>query len=363
MAYSQWKALWAITKASFTAILSQPSSIFFSFLFPIVFILIFAAFGDRAADPLRVAIAPSADTTNALYDSVLANPLLKVVRYADTASRNNDLRKGKLVAIISINKSVDSIARYKVRLQSSVAAGANVYQLEKAIDYQALKTELSDANLRREYLVSSEIIPGKKFKSIDFILPGMIGFSVLFATLFGIAFLFFNLREQLVLKRFYASPVKKLNIVVGIGVSRLFYQLINVVVLILFGYWVLDFTLVNGFITVVEMLLLSVLMLFILMGVGLIIASLAKNDTVIPLMINVFGFPQLLMAGVFFPIDVFPKWLQIICETMPLTQFNNALRKISFEGLHLWDCWKELGILSLWLIVIYAGVAKFMKWE
>lgn len=363
MAYSQGKALWAITKASFKAILSQPSSIFFSFLFPIIFILIFAAFGDRATSQLKVAVLPGADTSNALYDSLLANPLLKFVTYSDAAARNDELRKGKLVAVINIVKPVDSVSLYNVKLQSAQAAGAAINQVEKIIDYQALKTELSDAKLEREYRISSQIVPGKKYRNIDFILPGMIGFSVLFATLFGISFLFFNLREQLVLKRFYASPVKKLNILTGIGVSRLFYQLINVVVLILFGHFVLKFTLVNGWLTVLEMILLSVFMLFILMGAGLIIASLAKNDTMIPLMINIFGFPQMLLSGVFFPIDVFPKWLQIICETMPLTQFNNALRKISFEGLHLFDCWKELGLLSVWMIIIYAGVARFMKWE
>lgn len=362
MAYNQAKALWAITVASFKAILSQPSSIFFSFLFPIIFILIFGAFGDRGPEPLKVAIAPGSNTTSSLYDSLKVNPLLKIVNYADTATLNSDLKKGKLASVINIIKDT-AAKRYKVLLLSSEASGMGVYQIQKILDYQALKAELTDASIEREYQIVPQIIPGKKYRNIDFILPGMLGFSVLFATLFGIAFLFFNLREQLVLKRFYASPVKKLNIVVGIGVSRLFYQLINIIVLILFGHFLLKFTLVNGWLTVIEMLLLSLLMLFLLMGVGLIIASMAKNDTMIPLMINVFGFPQMLLSGTFFPIDVFPKWMQFFCELLPLTQFNNAMRKISFEGLHLYDCWKEIGILGIWMVVIYAVVVKVMKWQ
>jgi len=43
--YSQTKALWAITRASFKAIFANPSAIIFSILFPIIFILIFGAFG------------------------------------------------------------------------------------------------------------------------------------------------------------------------------------------------------------------------------------------------------------------------------------------------------------------------------
>lgn len=365
MAYSQSRALWAITKASFKAIFSQPSSIFFSFLFPVVFILIFGAFTDKAPDPYRIAIDATSDTTNSFYDSLVKNPLIKVVNYTDTAIRNADLRKGKLTAIMFLKKnSIDSAKNNKVVLQGSDAGGGAVYNLMRVLDYQALKIELADANrVQREYEIVPEIVQGKKYRSIDFVLPGQLGFSVLFSTLFGIAFIFFNLREQLVLKRFYASPVKKLNILIGIGASRLFFQLINVVVLILFGHFFLKFTLVHGALTFFEMLIMSVYMLFLLMGVGLVVASLAKNDTMIPLMINVFGFPQILLSGTFFPIDVFPLWMQRLCELLPLTQFNNAMRKISFEGLHIFDCWKEIGIIGIWIIVVYLIVAKIMKWE
>lgn len=119
----------------------------------------------------------------------------------------------------------------------------------------------------------------------------------------------------------------------------------------------------HGALTFFEMLLLSVVMLFLLMGVGLIISSIAKNDTMIPLMINVFGFPQILLSGTFFPIDVFPKWMQTLCELLPLTQFNDAMRKISFEGLHLYDCWKELGYLGVWIVGTYLIVSRIMRWE
>jgi ABC-2 type transport system permease protein len=215
----------------------------------------------------------------------------------------------------------------------------------------------------KQFIVKPIISEVKKYKQIDFILPGQLGFSILFATLFGIAFTFYTLREQLVLKRFYASPVSRINILLGIGMSRLFFQVMNVVVLILFGHFFLGFTLYHGALTFIEMLLLSMFMLFLLMGVGLIFSSIAKSDASIPLLINLFGFPQMLLSGTFFSITVFPKWLQDICNFLPLTQFNNAMRKISFEGLHLYDTWKELGILTVWIIITYAILSRVIKWE
>jgi ABC-2 type transport system permease protein len=39
------------------------------------------------------------------------------------------------------------------------------------------------------------------------------------------------------------------------------------------------------------------------------------------------------------------------------------MRKISFEGLHLYDTWKEIGILAIWIVIIYIVLAKVIRWE
>lgn len=363
--YSQSKALWAITKASFIAIFGNPISLVFSLLFPIIFILIFGAFGNSGIPSQQIAIRPGADTTNAIFDSLKANKYIRISRFDDTTMMKSELLKGRLTGILNIQSVPDTSGkrRYIVHVQSSSAGGNSVYLFLQSLENLSLKIEAANQSTGKQYIISPEILEGQKYRQIDFILPGQLGFSILFATLFGIAFTFYALREQLVLKRFYASPVKRLNILIGIGVSRLFFQLINVVVLILFGYFFLHFTLQHGLLTFIEMILMSVIMLFLLMGVGLIFSSIVKTDTSIPLLINLFGFPQMLLSGTFFPITVFPKWLQDICYFLPLTQFNNAIRKISFEGLHFYDTWREIGILAIWMIIVYMILVKVIRWE
>jgi ABC-2 type transport system permease protein len=364
--YSQSRALWAIIKASFKAIFAQPISIVFSLLFPIIFILIFGAFGNSGVPTQKIAIRPGSDTVNAIFDSLKANRFVKLTRYTDTSLMREELEKGKLTGILFIRAipGTEGKNKYLLRVQSSSASGTSLYLFLQSLESLTNKIQVAHINPRdKEYIIQPEVIEGQKYRQIDFILPGQLGFSILFSTLFGIAFTFFTLREQLVLKRFYASPVKRINILMGIGISRLFFQVVNVVVLILFGYFFLNFTLQHGFLTFVEMVLLSMVMLFLLMGVGLIFSSVAKSDAPIPLFINLFGFPQMLLSGTFFPITVFPGWLQDICYFLPLTQFNNAMRKISFEGLHLFDTWRELGILAIWIIIIYAILAKVIRWE
>src|SRR5687768_10376232 len=364
--YSQSRALWAITRASFKAIFAQPISIVLSLLFPIIFILIFGAFGNSGVPTQRIAIRPGSDTVNAVFDSLKANKFVRLVGYSDTAVMRDELVKGKLTGILFIQPIPDTTGKnkYLVNVQSSSASGTSLYLFLQSLENLTNKIEIAHvAPGAKQYIIEPEIVEGQKYRQIDFILPGQLGFSILFSTLFGIAFTFFALREQLVLKRFYASPVKRINILMGIGISRLLFQLVNIVVLILFGYFFLHFTLQHGALTFVEMVLVSVIMLFLLMGVGLIFSSIAKSDAIIPLFINLFGFPQMLLSGTFFPITVFPQWLQDICYFLPLTQFNNAMRKISFEGLHLYDTWKEIGILGIWIVIIYIVLAKVIRWE
>jgi len=334
--YSQTKALWAITRASFKAIFNQPTAIFFSLLFPIIFILIFGAFGSGGGVSYRIAVEPGSDTTNAFFFGLKMNPQIRIVAYRDTASMNKDLNRGRLTAVVHIKATTDSLQKNQFIINTkTTSASSNTFEgFRHTLEYTKLKVEANmPGNKLKEYvyLEKPSVSVVSQYRQIDFILPGQLGFSILFSTLFGIAFTFFNLREQLVLKRFYASPVHRINILLGIGVSRLFFQLMNVVVLILFGHFFLNFTLRHGALTAIEMIFVSIVMLFLLMGVGLIFSSIVKSDTSIPLWINLFGFPQMMLSGTFFPIEVFPKWLQQICNILPLTQFNNAIRKISFD--------------------------------
>ncbi len=370
-AYSQSKALGAITKASFLANLKNPQAIVFSLVFPLVFVFIFGAFGGGGLTKFKLALSPNSDTVNVLFKALGKQPFISFQHYTDTISMRRDLEKGKLVAVIDIQRIYvndtfvkNPLPTFRLNIKSTSASSAELSQLKPLLENvdNSLEKKLS-GNKTQLVTINEEIYNVREYKQIDFVLPGQIGFSLLFSTLFGISFTFYNLREQLVLKRFYATPVNRLNILLGIGFSRIFFQLINVLVLITVGHFFLNFTLSHGFLTFIEMVLLSLLLLLLLMGVGLIFSSIVKNDTMIPLLINIFSLPQMLLSGTFFPITVFPTWLQACCKILPLTHFNLAMRKISFEGANIIDSWQNIGVLGLWIIGIYFVVLKVFKWE
>ncbi|GMV77630.1 MAG: hypothetical protein AMXMBFR79_07650 [Chitinophagaceae bacterium] len=359
--YNQFKALAAISKASLLAIVKNPGSVFFSLVFPLVFVWIFGSFGSNSFSKINISFSKTSDTSNVVYTILNNLPQIKIRTYNNDSLRKADLEAGRIAAVLNISTN-DSGSKHKylINITSTNATSSELAQLKPILENIAIKI---NPEINNTVQIKENVYAIRAYKQIDFILPGQIGFSVLFSTLFGIAFTFYNLREQLVLKRFYASPVKKLNILIGVGLSRLFFQLLNIIVLILVGKFWLGFTLINGFTTFIEMILVSILMLMVLMGVGLIFSSVVKTDATISLLINLFALPQMLLSGTFFPITVFPKWMQVLCNIFPLTHFNTVMRKISFEGLGLLSVWQNIGVICLWGIFVYFLVYKIFKWE
>jgi ABC-2 type transport system permease protein len=134
-------------------------------------------------------------------------------------------------------------------------------------------------------------------------------------------------------------------------------------VIIGIGYFAFNFTLIHGWLTFFEIMVLSFIALLVFMGFGFVVSSLAKNESTIPPFANLITLPQFLLAGTFFSIDAFPKWLQPISKALPLTYFNDAMRKIAFEGAHLNDCILQIAVLIGWGILIYAIAIKVFTWE
>lgn len=364
--YSQFKAMMAITKASLVATFRSPQSIFFSLFFPLVLIWIFGSLGGgNGGASADVAWEKGADSSSALYQQMVHSPML---HFIDPKKKDveEELSKGRIAAVMNITKAPDTArSPYIINLRTSTASQREFGQLRSILnamiaemDRQAFPNRPSIASLD-----ISEEVKGREYKMIDFFLPGMIGFSLIGAAIFGIAFLFYSLRETLVLKRMYATPVKKAYIILGESLSKVIFQLITVVVLIAFGHYVYGFYLAHGIITFINMLVLTLLSLLVFMGFGFLISGISKNQNVIPIYANLFMFPQYFLSGTFFPKSALPEGLQPFLKFLPLTALNDSLRNVAFEGAALWTCWPQMLILLVWGVAVYAVTARFFRWE
>lgn len=363
--YSNLRALRALVKASLQSILKSPSAIVFSIAFPLVFILVFGFLGGGRMTAVSLAVDANSDTANQLYASIAKAEGIKLLHIADTAEVSKKMRDGDITGVIKIDKQ-DKAGEdfYDVSVDASSSQAMRLPQLQGTL--YALVQKLDPSIKKRiDELASIQmnVVTVREFKTIDFILPGQLGFSLLAGSVFGTAFVFFNLRQTLVLKRFFATPVRREIIVLSEGLSRMIFQLMGAVIIIVLGHYAFDYTLVNGFTTFIEMILLSALGIMVFMGFGFIISGIAKSESTIPPLSNLVTLPQFLLAGTFFSIDVFPTWLQPICRALPLTFLNDALRKVAFDGAGIMDIGFDLIMLVVWGVVVYVIAGRVFRWE
>jgi ABC-2 type transport system permease protein len=362
--YSNLRAMKAIAFASFRAILRSPSAVVFSLVFPLIFILVFGFLNGNHIS-FDVGIDPSGDTTG--HDNI------SVDRESSFESMQQSLSRGRLDAIVKFEKTgnaevVNVTTSNASKNTALIATTINSMVNEMNLKFYKIALEeewkISKNNFKYPHAeIRQTEIAGREYKMIDFILPGQLGFSILSAGVFGTAFVFFSLRQTLVLKRFFATPIRRIYIVLGEAASRLVFQLLGSFIIIIIGKYLFDFTLINGVTTLIYMLLLSALGLIIFMGFGFVVSGIAKNESVIPPIANIVTLPQFLLSGTFFSIEAFPHWLQMISNVLPLTYLNNALRKVAFEGAGFFEISHELLILSIWGVIVYIAAAKFFRWE
>jgi ABC-2 type transport system permease protein len=373
--YSNTRATLAIAKASLRSILRSPSAVVFSLVFPLIFIVVFANIGGSGVT-VDVGIAKTCDTTNPVYKILRNNQLMNLIKNQSTDEMNKNLSKGSIDAILDIRKNsspswitspLPSSAAIKppfsiyVQYTKASSKGAILKSALNNILYEVSKVMNSNGPQLAE--VNETTIQGREYRYIDFILPGMLGFSLLSSGVFGTAFVFLSLRLTLVIKRFFATPVKRYSIVLGEALARIVFALLGALFIIAIGHYVFNFTLIHGFITVVNMLILSAIGLIIFMGFGFTISGIAKNESSVPPFSNIITLPQFLLSGTFFSTAAFPGWLQHISRILPLTHLNEAMRKVAFEGASLTDVSHQLLILGIWFIGVYVVAVKTFKWE
>jgi ABC-2 type transport system permease protein len=363
---NQVKAAFAISRYSLLATLRSPTSIVFSLLFPIIFITVFGSINVGKAPEMKLALAPGYDTANVVFKAIKSIPNVSFKRGLSQQEQNEDLTKDRITAIINITTEnhAGQPPHYGVTLRVSGSSSTRVDLLKTVINeaIHSIDQKVFPGNLSVA-TISVTKVPGRIYRDIDFILPGQLGFSLLMAGVYGSSFLLFSLRKNLVLKRLRATPVKRRSIIAGEMLSRLFFHIISFIIMVAIGFYVFDFTLVNGIATFMEMLAFSLFGLFIFMGIGFIISGLVQSENSIAPIANTVVLPQILLCGLFFPIQNYPHLMEKFCSALPLTLFVDGLRKIAFEGAHIWQLPLTVGGLILWTLVIIPLAIKSFRWE
>lgn len=353
-------AYYTMTWFVLKAMLKNRATLFFSLAFPVAFVTIFGLVGNGASN-VRLGVPSSVDQNSPIIRAIDKVSVIKV-----TTDSEDNLHKllvqGKLDGELQITPT--STRAYDVKLLTSsgnpTGAGTAQSVLRGVVDQ--LNLALSGVT-KPPISFNSQEISGRQSRYIDFALPGQIGFSILSLSIFGIVFGFVFLKKELIFKRMFATPVRAITILLAQGSSRLVMAFMQTIVIVGIGVFFLQFYLPHGVQTFAEILIIATIGLIAFMGFGLFIAGFAKDENSAGPLVNLVTLPQFLLSGVFFPTDNFPSWLQPIANNLPLSYFNEAIRKITTEGGSITDAVPFLLGLLAWGAAMYFLASRTFSWE
>jgi len=198
------------------------------------------------------------------------------------------------------------------------------------------------------------LAPGVHY--IQFMFPGIVAMSVLMSSLFAGISVVWD-REFGFLKEILVAPLARTGIVLGKavgGTGVALGQALTLLVLAPFLGVNLSVGLVLALIPVVVLLSLG------LSGLGILIASFMQSQQGFQLLIQILIFPLIFLAGVFFPVNNVPLWMEVISKVNPLTYGVDAIRQVflgSDTGLGVTVLGHTLGLGAEVLMVAVLGAA------
>jgi ABC-type multidrug transport system permease subunit len=220
---------------------------------------------------------------------------------------------------------------------------------------------LQRGNGRADPLTANDrFVREKGSRYIDFVVPGLLGMTIMGGGIWGLGFSIVDQRRKNLLKRLVATPMSRAQYLASYLISRLVMLAIEGGVL--FGFSLLFFgvPMRGSLLTLAVVILISALAFG---GLGLLIASRSKTMEGVSGLMNLSMLPMWVLSGVFFSSENFPSVVQPFIKALPLTATNDALRANMLRGVELPGLMPQLAILVAWMVVCFTIALKIFRWR
>ena len=328
----------------------EPEVVFWVFAFPLLLALgLGIAFRNKPADAVSLAIVQGAgsDDAQALLARSPQHATFKI-QVLSAEESHNGFRLGKFDVVIEPDGKGGFEYRYDPDRPESVLAKSEV---NDALQAAAGRKD----SVSTSAVTSSE--PGSRY--IDFLIPGLLGMTLMNSGMWGIGFALVDMRQRKLLKRFVATPMRRGDFLLALASSRLILMIIEVGLLLVFGVIFFHMRVLGS---VGAIALIGGLGSLTFGGVGLLTASRAQKIESVSGLINLVMMPMWIFSGVFFSYERFPAVIHPLIKALPLTALNDALRASILEGTPLLHQWPRLLIMVLWGGISFVLALKWFRW-
>lgn len=345
------------------------TAIFFVFLFPLIFLFVFGGiFGKKSEMSFKVALInqSSSQFSQQFMSQLNESKIFKIDKNADSLdSAKEKMSRGQIDAAIVLPGDFGDVKNgeypsgeakiyYTQNSQSAAQTlGAVLNSIFVDINKGLVKADVP-------FTVASEELNTKSLSQFDYTFAGLLGFSIIGLGIFGPVNVFPELKKQGILRRLHTTPLKVWQYFVANVISQAVIGLLSMVLMFAVAMTVFHLKLSGN---IIELALYIVFGIVTIFGIGMAIGGWAKDQNQAAPLANIVVFPMMFLSGTFFPRFLMPEWLQKVSAFLPLTPVIDGIRLIATEGKHLVNLGPQLGLMTLWLIVVYAIAFRSFRWE
>ncbi|MFP2933256.1 ABC transporter permease [Pyxidicoccus sp. 3LG] len=277
-----------------------------------------------------------------------------------------ELRGGRALAVLVVPRGFsEDVARGGAQVQLLVDGSDGNTATQALAKAQALVEvagrRLAGGEVRAPPLeVSVRTLFNPEGRSALFLVPGLAAYLLAIVAVLITALTVAREWERGSMEQLFATPVGRLEIVVGKLLPYLGIGLLQVLLVLTVGAWVFDVP-VRG--SLVALGLGALLFLVGMLGQGLLISVVTRNQVVatqVATMTSVL--PSMLLSGFIFPLENLPLPLRVISTLIPARYFVATLRGVLLRGNGLDVLWPQLVALTLFAaLMLTVATRRFQR--
>lgn len=338
--------------------------LFFALIFPIILIVIFGAIFSGNSGPINVYVQNRDGSTQASTGFIGALNGTNTIKLLPVDSSQN------FTQYLLSHSSSDGIvipqgfsSQFIADRPINVTIYGNPTSTSSAIVSGVTHGVVNAFNLQRAHAtpiigIQSLTIKSESYKYIDFLIPGLVGFSILTSPMFALVNISSQYKRDKIFKQLSLTPLTKTEWLVS---KIIWYIILTIISFILM-------TAVGVFGFGAHITLSAAIIPFLLVGpllfvsLGMLVGTVSNTVESAAVVGNLVTFPMMFLSGTFFPVSTMPAYLQSFAHVLPLFYVIDGLNNVMVYG-NYGPALLDLGILFVLSVIIFALAVRFFKWR
>ncbi len=340
----------AVVGASVRMFLRDRPAFFFTFAFPIMFMVLFGLiFGAGGSSRPTIDIVGSGPLRQALENS----DAIKLKAQPDEATALKRVREGDEPAAVLLSSGR---ARLIYSATSQVEAPIAIGVVRGIVDSFNLRAANAEPAMR----FLADRVEAQSLDYVDLLVPGLLAMAIAQSAAFGVAFSLVAWRQKGMLRRLRLTPLPLVEFATARVIFHLMIALLQAVILLAVGRVLFGVHLVGN---VLALLPLVILGSVAFIALGMCIGGRVNTEDATAALSNLIVLPMTFLGGVFFPLNLAPEPVRVIAHFLPLTYLAEGLQDVAVRGHSFTSTLPNLGALALFAAALAALALRLFRWQ